>query len=165
MPTTLAHALAEHFESNWVDEYGREYSAEKLARNEAEWNTDEFAMIAREQMQREDEAARQANRVLICDTSAFATVLWHRRYIGSHSAAVEEIARHGKCDLYLLTGDEIPFVQDIGLRDGEHIRLEMHRWFEGGARFPAQSVPWKLLRGLHEERLREAVQATASLFQ
>ena len=43
--------------------------------------------------------------------------------------AVEEISRHGKCDLYLLTGEEIPFVQD-GLRDGEHIRQEMHRWFE-----------------------------------
>ena len=41
-------------------------------------------------MRREDEAARLANRVLICDTNAFATVLWHRRYIGSHSAAVEK---------------------------------------------------------------------------
>ena len=159
--TTLAHALAETFQTNWVEEYGREYSVVKLARNEAEWNTNEFAMIAREQMRREDEAARLANRVLICDTNAFATVLWHRRYIGSHGAAVEEIARHGKCDLYLLTGDEIPFVQD-GLRDGEHIRQEMHRWFEES--LAAQSVPWKLLRGLHEERLREAILATSSLF-
>ena len=160
--TTLAQALADKFQTNWVEEYGREYSAEKLARNEAEWNTDEFAMIAREQTQREDEAARQANRVLICDTNAFATVLWHRRYIGSHSAVVEEIARHGKCDLYLLTGAEIPFVQD-GLRDGEHIRQEMHRWFE--VALAAQSVSWKILRGSHERRLQEAIRATASLFE
>jgi nicotinamide riboside kinase len=119
-------------------------------------------MIAREQTQREDEAARQANRVLICDTNAFATVLWHRRYIGNHSAAIEEIARHGKCDLYLLTGAEIPFVQD-GLRDGEHIRQEMHRWFE--VALAAQSVSWKILRGSHERRLQEAIRATASLFE
>jgi nicotinamide riboside kinase len=82
--------------------------------------------------------------------------------MGSCSAAVEEIACHGKCDLYLLTGDEIPFVQD-GLRDGEHIRHEMHRWF--AAALSAQPVPWKLLRGPHPERLREAVRLTQSLFK
>jgi len=159
--TTLAQALAEQLETNWVKEYGREYSEEKLARNETEWRSEEFVQIAKEQLRREDEAARQANRVLICDTNAFATMLWHRRYMGSHSSEVEEIARQGKCDLYLLTGDEIPFVQD-GLRDGEHIRQEMHRWFEDA--LTAQPVPWKILRGSHEERLREAVLATRSLF-
>ena len=30
----------------------------------------------------------RANRVLICDTNAFATVLWHRRYMGGRSSAV-----------------------------------------------------------------------------
>ncbi len=160
--TTLAKALAEHFETNWVAEYGREYSAEKFARNDADWRTEEFVLIAKEQARREDDAARQANRVLICDTNAFATTLWHRRYLGSHSSAVETIARQGKCDLYLLTGDEIPFVQD-GLRDGEHIRLEMHRWFVDA--LAAQAVPWKILRGSHQERLQEAIQATASLFE
>jgi len=97
----------------------------------------------------------------VCDTNAFATVLWHRRYMGTHSAQVEEIARKGRCDLYLLTGDEIPFVQD-GSRDGEHIRHEMHRWFEEA--LARQQVPWKTLRGLREERLREAVRSVESLF-
>ena len=160
--TTLARTLAETLHTNWVEEYGREYSMEKLARNETEWRSEEFVRIAKEQAYREDAAARKANRALICDTNAFATVLWHRRYLGSHSAAVEEIARCGKCDLYLLTGDEISFVQD-GLRDGECIRHEMHRWFE--AALTAQPVPWKILRGPHKYRLREAVQAIEVLFK
>jgi nicotinamide riboside kinase len=63
--------------------------------------------------------------------------------------------------LYLLTGDEIPFVQD-GLRDGEHIRHEMHVWFEQA--LGAQPVPWKLLRGSPEERLREASRLVNDLF-
>lgn len=159
--TTLAKALAEHFQTAWVEEYGREYSEVKLAKNDPVWRTEEFTMIAEEQSRREDAAARQANRVLICDTNAFATVLWHRRYMGSHSPAVAEIASRGKCDLYFLTGDEIPFVQD-GLRDGEHIRHEMHRWFE--AALTAQVVPWHILRGSHEARLREAVSSIKSLF-
>ena len=72
--TTLAKALAEHFQTAWVEEYGREYSEIKLARNDPDWRTDEFTAIAEEQARREDAAARQANRVLICDTNAFATI-------------------------------------------------------------------------------------------
>jgi nicotinamide riboside kinase len=74
--------------------------------------------------------------------------------MGTASQAVAEIATRCRCDLYLLTGDEIPFVQD-GLRDGEHIRHEMHVWFEQA--LAAQSVPWKLLRGSHDERMSCAI--------
>jgi len=160
--TTLAEALAGSLQTPWVQEYGREYSEVKLAKNDPDWRTEEFTMIAEEQSRREDAAARLANRVVICDTNAFATVAWHRRYMGAHSAQVEEIARKGRCDLYLLTGDEIPFVQD-GLRDGEHIRHEMHQWFAEA--LAAQPAPWQVVRGSREERLREAVHLTKSLFK
>lgn len=160
--TTLAKGLAAHLQTAWVEEYGRAYSEVKLARNDPDWRTDEFTMIAREQLRREDAAARQADRILICDTNAFATILWHRRYMGSHSQAVEEIARRGRCDLYLLTGDDIPFVQD-GLRDGEHIRHQMHGWFEEA--LAAQAAPWHVLRGSHEKRMQEGVRLIRSLFK
>ena len=160
--TTLAKALAEQLQTVWVEEYGREYSARKRANNDFAWRSEEFVQIAQEQTQLEAKAACQANRVLVCDTNSFATVLWHRRYMGTHSPQVEGIARAGRCDLYLLTGDEISFVQD-GLRDGEYIRHEMHRWFEEA--LANQDAPWKLLRGSHEERLREALRWVESLFK
>ncbi len=160
--TTLAAALARQFDTCWVPEYGREYSARKAAGNDTVWRTEEFTAIAREQTRQEEAAARTANRVLVCDTNAFATVLWHRRYLGAHSPAVAEIARQGRCDLYLLTGDEIPFVQD-GLRDGEHLRHAMHGWF--AAALAAQPVPWRLLRGPHAQRLAEARRAVQDLFR
>ena len=160
--TTLAQSLAELLGTSWVQEYGRKYSETKLRNNDLQWRTEEFTAIAEEQTRREDEAARKTNRVLICDTNAFATVLWHRRYMGSHNPAVEETARRGKCDLYLLTGDEIPFVQD-GLRDGEQIRCQMHRWFEEA--LAAQPVPWETLRGPHGERMCQAVALIKSLFK
>jgi HTH-type transcriptional regulator, transcriptional repressor of NAD biosynthesis genes len=160
--TTLAKALAERLRTVCVEECGREYSARKLANGDLAWRTEEFVHIAEEQTRLEDKAARDANRVLVCDTNAFATVLWHRRYMGTHSKQVEGIARNGRCDLYLLTGDDIPFVQD-GLRDGEHIRHEMHIWFEQV--LAAQSLPWKLLRGSQEERLREALRLVEDLFR
>jgi NadR type nicotinamide-nucleotide adenylyltransferase len=152
--TTLAADLASALKTNWVAEYGREYSTEKQLRGETEWSSDEFIHIAVEQTRREDEAARKSNRILICDTNAFATALWHRRYRGFDEPRLQALGDRGKCDLYLLTGDEIPFVQD-GLRDGEAIRHTMHRWFEEA--LASQATPWHLLRGSREERLAEAL--------
>lgn len=152
--TTLADALAERLETVRVEEYGREYSARKQRRGEAVWATEEFLHIAREQARREDLAARAANRVLICDTNAFATSIWHRRYLGAHNPEVDRLGAASRCDLYILTGDEIPFVQD-GLRDGEAIRHEMHQWFVKA--LTRQIVPWKLVFGSLERRLAMAV--------
>jgi NadR type nicotinamide-nucleotide adenylyltransferase len=159
--TTLARALAEHLETSWVAEYGRDYSEYKLRVNDPGWRSEEFVAIAEEQSRREDKAAREANRVLVCDTNAFATVLWHRRYMGTDSQAVEAVAAKGRCDLYLLTGDEISFVQD-GFRDGEHIRHEMHGWFEQA--LSRQPVPWRLVRGTPQERMEQALAAINALF-
>jgi HTH-type transcriptional regulator, transcriptional repressor of NAD biosynthesis genes len=154
--TTLTQALAAHYQTAWVPEYGREYSELKLARGDYEtWQTDEFTVIANEQCRLEDEAARCANRLLICDTDAFATSIWHRRYRDARSPAVEAIADSRRYDLYLLTGDEIPFVQD-GLRDGEHIRHWMHDLFV--AELTATCRPFALISGTREERLTQAVE-------
>lgn len=152
--TTLAMDLAAALETEWVAEYGREYSAAKQAKGDSHWETAEFLEIAKEQTRREDLAARSAKRILVCDTNAFATVLWHRRYMEKDDAALRDYAAAGRADLYLLTGDEIPFVQD-GLRDGEHLRHGMHAWFEEA--LAGQPVPWFLLRGSRKERLQEAL--------
>jgi len=158
--TTLAQALASALNTCWVPEYGREYSEAKMLRGEIDWTSEEFAHIARRQNELEDEAARKANKILICDTNAFATRLWHCRYMGFESPNVTNIAASHPPHLYLLTGDEIPFVQD-GLRDGEHIRHEMHEWFKDA--LARQQIPWRLIQGSPEVRLRLATQFVKDL--
>lgn len=154
--TTLARELATALRTLWVLEYGRQYSEEKLARQETKWQSEEFITIAHEQNHRENHAARDANRILICDTNSYATRLWHRRYMGFDLPELDAIASTCRADLYLLTGDEIPFVQD-GLRDGEHIRHEMHSWFEEELR--QQPCPWEIIRGDPSNRLTKALTA------
>lgn len=128
--TTLAQELARHYKTNWVPEYGREYCLEKWKDGiiTDNWTSEEFVKIAIEQSRQEDHLARCANKVLICDTDPFATAIWHERYLHSRNAEVEAIANGRRYDLYLLAGDEIPFVQD-GTRDGEHIKHWMHQRF------------------------------------
>ena len=78
--TTLASALARHYGTDLVSEYGREYTAMKWKDGyTTDWRSEELLAIATEQSRREDLAARSADRVLICDTDAFATGIWHRR--------------------------------------------------------------------------------------
>ena len=154
--TTLAQDLAAHFETVWVPEYGREYSERKLAAEGGyRFRSEEFAHIAARQCELEEEAARRANKVLICDTDAFTTSVWHRRYMGARSPEVEEIAARGRRpDLYILTDIETPFEQD-GTRDGEHVREWMHGVFEAELR--AQGRAFKPVTGARGERLRQAV--------
>ncbi|MFO1370845.1 MAG: AAA family ATPase, partial [Candidatus Competibacteraceae bacterium] len=155
--TTLAQALAEHYCTVWVAEYGREYTEAKLTKDDSDcWQSAEFTHIAATQCERENAAARQANRVLICDTDAFATAIWHYRYLYARSPAVEAIAARHRCpDLYLLTDVDTPFVQD-GTRDGETIRHWMHESFI--AELCAGRRPYRLLRGSLAERYKQAIE-------
>lgn len=157
--TTLARALSEHFACPLVLEYGREWSATRPGGLDAPWRTDEFVEIAATQNAQEDAAARVSpNQWIVCDTDALATCIWHERYMGFASPDVEAIAaRQRRPFVRILTGDEIPFVQD-GLRDGEHIRHDMQARFREVLDAPeADGVPWIEVHGSVEVRLAEAL--------
>ncbi len=158
--TTLAQQLAEGFDTIWVPEYGREHWERKLAGRTLSdpppsWSHDEFVDIAREQQRRENLAARTANRVLICDTNAFATGTWHERYYQTRDERVDAIGAKDRVDLYLLTTPDVPFVQD-GFRDGEHVRQWMHQRFI--EQLASGTKAWRLLEGSYDRRRQIAKQ-------
>jgi len=117
--TTLAIALAEHYLTTWVPEFGRFYTEARRPRGEL-WTSDEFTFIATEQVRMEDALERIANRVLICDTDAFATSIWHERYLGQPSPEVLAVAAGRRYDLYILTDVDTPFVPDDDVADQGH---------------------------------------------
>lgn len=160
--TTLAKKLAAHFQTAWVPEYGRTFSEEMLAREGAyNFCGADFELIARTQCRLENDAARSCDKVLICDTDAFATSLWHERYLHAPSPAVEAlVAAHARPSLYLLTDVETPFVQD-GTRDGESIRGWMHQEFV--RRLPGRPCPTVFLNGSFAQREAQATAAVNEL--
>jgi HTH-type transcriptional regulator, transcriptional repressor of NAD biosynthesis genes len=154
--TTLAKDLAAALQTDWVPEYGREYSLTQTG----DWQTEDFVRIATEQQRQENETAGKANRVLICDTNAFTTTVWHRRYMGEYAPEVDAIGNLDRVDLYLLTLPDFPFVQD-GTRDGEVIRHAMHEWFV--ERLATSGAPVVTLRGDRPTRLAAALAAIREL--
>jgi HTH-type transcriptional repressor of NAD biosynthesis genes len=152
--TTLSVALALAYATEWVPEYGRGYTELRAGGADAPWRPDEFDIIVDRQIELEDAALRRVPRpLLVCDTDIVATAIWHERYIGVPAPAILRRASQHLPALFILTGDEIPFVQD-GSRDGEHVRHAMQRRFrEVLASYP---TPWIEVHGSIAERIEQA---------
>jgi HTH-type transcriptional regulator, transcriptional repressor of NAD biosynthesis genes len=186
--TSLALDLAEAMRerggpfglTEYVPEYGREYTVAKLAVARAgradagagagadagpepsifdlEWTDAEFEAVARQQCADEEAAARRGGPVLVCDTDALATTIWQLRYTGHITEPVRQTAEQmPPRALYLLTSEEgVPF-EDDGLRDGRHLRGWMNEQFR--ELLSGAGVPWVELRGDVLVRLQLALNA------
>lgn len=158
--------------TQWVAEYGREYSANLLALARAAtpqasvydiaWQSSDFTHVAQEQCRRENLAAAHGSPVLICDTDAWATRIWHERYMEKRSSACDAVAAGMPARaLYILTSErDVPF-EDDGLRDGEHLRSWMNQRFRD--ELTAQPVPWIEVHGTTEVRCATALHTLDNL--
>lgn len=155
----LCQRLAEHYDTVWVPEYGREYAMDKfLARRLGRWSEYEFTHIAFEQQRREDDRARRADKVLICDTDALASRVWCERYL-DHEPEYWPLPA-SRIALYLVPYPDVPFVADE-IRDGEHRRFWMHeRLLEV---IEQTGRPIVVLQGTFEERDALAIEAIDAL--
>ena len=159
--TTLARQLAEHYRTSWVPDFAHEWTQRRPGGLQSPWHPAEFDLIAAEHARQEDDAAEQVALPLVfCDTDVLATGIWHERYLGQTSSTVTALAARRVPDLYLLTGLDVPFVDD-GLRDGEHLREWMHgRFVEVLA---AQPAPCVTVTGDESQRLEHAVREVDAL--
>jgi HTH-type transcriptional repressor of NAD biosynthesis genes len=156
--TTLAAGLAETYRTLWNPESGRVYT--EVGRNRgAQWESWEFAHIARVHCWYEDFLAGLATRVLFCDTDAFTTAVFHEAYLDEPATGFEELAAR-RYDLYLVCGLDVPFTHD-GLREFEQQRQRMHERLLAHAR--ESGSPWLLLEGPHEARLAAARRAVEEI--
>ncbi|HEX7259329.1 MAG TPA: AAA family ATPase [Candidatus Saccharimonadia bacterium] len=153
--TTLATALADHYKTSWVPEYGRMYTGGKITSEAgAEWESEEFRFIAEEQNRLEDMLAGYSNKLLICDTDAVATAVWHEHYMKSWSKEVEALYENRDNAFYLVTDYHIPYKQD-SIRVGEDSRSLMHERFV--ELLDKLGRPYVVISGTPEERLKQAV--------
>jgi nicotinamide riboside kinase len=100
------------------------------------------------------EAVRKSG-LLICDTDALATAVWHERYMGVWSPEVAKLAEGREYALTLLTAMDVPFVQD-GYRDGERLRRWMTARFEEV--LETRKIPFHWIEGSQSQRLAQATE-------
>lgn len=154
--TTLAKALAEHYKTSVAPEYGR-YFDWGVGKNHT-WITDDFVHIAHEQERWIDRMARYSNNgLMIADTDAFATAMFHEVYLGFQEYDILDYAvQHGN-HLYLITDHVGVKFEDDGTRMNSGKREWMTKWFEEFIPGPADRRV--LISGSRSARLKAAVQA------
>lgn len=182
--STIAGMLAAHYRRRggaWartacVAEFGRDYTWTKWraaraaaaaagrpepALDELEWTAADFDAVAAGQTRLENQEARVGSPLLVCDTDAFATSVWERRYLGGRARGLQpwattSLPRH---DVYLLTShDGVPWCDD-GLREGDlSIRAAMTGWFVTA--LTAAGHSWVPLAGGTQDRLALAIRVT-----
>ena len=149
--TTLAAALAERYGTVWVPEYGRVYTEVGRPRG-APWRPDELEHIARVHRWWEDFLAGFAPDVLVCDTDAFTTAVFHEAYFGEPASGFDDLLTR-VYDAYLVCGLDVPFEHD-GWRDRVEQRRWMHDRYVEHAR--TSGSPWLVLEGPPDRRLAAA---------
>lgn len=152
--TTLSRQLARYYNTVWVPEYAREYLQDKWNDERKTCETKDLLPIAVGQMSLENELAKKADGVLICDTDLLETKVYSEAYYaGTCDPLLEKYAIENTYDLYFLTYIDVPWEAD-DLRDKPNERQRMFDAFEDA--LVKYRRPYVVLKGGKRERLQKA---------
>jgi HTH-type transcriptional regulator, transcriptional repressor of NAD biosynthesis genes len=146
----LAERLAQEFETEQVQEYGREHYASRGG----QLDLDDYVTIARVHREREDDAIRRSNRYLFIDTNAVTTMFFSHYYNRDSLPELRRLAdecatsyRH-----VIVCDDDIPFEQD-GWRDNIVWRGRMQGMVLHD--LATRRIPYHVVRGSLDERVAQ----------
>ncbi len=154
--TTLAKALAKHYNTTWVPEFAREYLESKWYKSQEICAPEDIFPIAVGQMKLENEALKRANTFLFCDTTLLSTQVYSEAYFdGWCDKNVVQANKENRYDVYFLTDIDVPWEEDL-LRDRPNQREEMFQKF--ASCLTKRNLTYTLLNGSHEERMKCAIE-------
>ncbi|MCF3650682.1 AAA family ATPase [Synoicihabitans lomoniglobus] len=153
--SSLAAALAAHFDEPCAAEYVREFW-DRRGGEIAAWD---LATIARGQIANEETAVLAARRVVFCDTDLLTNVLWADvLYDGKISDWVREAAeaRSRQYAMYLFCEPDLPWEQDP-----QRVFADAEAWRQSAERCRAvlmdRGLPCVSIRGTGDARLSQAI--------
>jgi NadR type nicotinamide-nucleotide adenylyltransferase len=154
--TTLSGQLARHYNTVWAPEFAREYLQDKWNNERKICEQQDIIPIAEGQIKLENDLAKKADKVLICDTDLLETKVYSEEYYGGFvDPKLDKAAIENSYDIYFLTYIDTPWEAD-DLRDKPGERLEMFTAFENTLK--KYNRPYILLKGDKETRLKKAVE-------
>ena len=149
--TTLAEALATHYETTFVPEFARQFVIDKGTAPEYR----DVTAIVRGQIVLENKGVHNAPDLLIQDTDLLSTILYSHHYYGYCYRWIEDTFKTRTADLYLLANIDIPWRPDTGQRDRGDRREEMHELFCHA--LVTHHLTFKEISGSRSKRLETAV--------
>ncbi len=151
--TTLCRQLAQQFQTVWVPEFARGFYDLKGIKNAC---YEDVERIAFGQQESEERLARDANRLLFCDTDAITTTIYSRHYYGKTPLLLSRLANQRRYDLVLFTDIDLRWESDPQ-RDLGHRREEYREIF--AQELGSRRIPFVTIRGTGSARLQAAIDA------
>lgn len=143
--STLAAALAQRLKTSWVPEYGRELWEKKSGA----LVFGDMLEIGEVQIAREEGAARNADKWLVCDTTPLTTMFYSEALFGRTDPRLTALANR-RYDNVFLCAPDIEFHQD-GTRQDTAFRDRQHEWYL--KMLKERAIAFKLISGQLEERV------------
>jgi NadR type nicotinamide-nucleotide adenylyltransferase len=155
--TWLCEALAEHYATVWVAEYAGEFFNDSDIYN---YTLEDLEIIARKQLDLEQEAMKKANTLLFCDTTLITLRIWAELEFQVTPPFIAGQLSEIPYDHYFITNNEIAWHADP-LRQNKHSRELLFAMNE--AEVQKSGIPYTVISGKEQERLAMAIQVTDTL--
>lgn len=156
--STLVEGLARHFALPFVSEYAREY-IDELSRP---YEEKDLLEIAKGQLRKEDEMLKKEVPVLLVDTDLTVIDIWSQEKYGrTHPWILEQMQRRAY-DLYLITDVDLKWIWDPQ-REHPHARGRLMKLYQDS--FKRRSIPYHIVSGVGEERVKQAIKIVESFLK
>jgi NadR type nicotinamide-nucleotide adenylyltransferase len=161
----LSENLANHFKTEWVREYAREY----LEKNGTDYTFENLYEIAQGQLAGEElaykklqEAHHNNNIPLIIDTDMYVIKVWSEFVFNKcDNRVLSEIAIR-KYDGYILCNTDVPWVKD-NLREYPDLETREKLFTFYKEELNEQKTPWIIINGDYKTRTQQAIDFVTGL--
>ena len=157
--STLCQQLAEHFHSEYIDEYARDY----VAQHGYKYSYEDVEHIARYQHDYLNQKIEQIKNtpsstnepyLLFVDTHLIITKVWFEKVYGREPEWLDEAIKNSPVDFHLLCQPDTEWVYDP-VRENPNIRQELYDRYK--ALIEQYGFPYAEVSGLGENRLQCAL--------
>ena len=169
--SSLCEQLANHYNTEWVKEYAREY----LLTNGTEYSYDDLLEIAKGQLALENvaielvenkttniSASNSTSQIILLDTNMYVLKVWCEFVFEKcHPWILNQIVENSY-DLYLLCDVDLPWVKDE-LREYPDLEIREKLYHHYKDLLVNQSTPWVNISGNYQQRLENAINAIDSV--
>ena len=169
--SSLCEQLANHYNTEWVKEYAREY----LLTNGTEYSYDDLLEIAKGQFALENaaielvenkttniSASNSTSQIILLDTNMYVLKVWCEFVFEKcHPWILNQIVENSY-DLYLLCDIDLPWVKDE-LREYPDLEIREKLYHHYKDLLVNQSTPWVNISGNYQQRLENAINAIDSV--
>ena len=154
--STITENLSVHFNTNYVDEFAREFLQKKWDIFNEVCTKEDLIKIAKGQIELENTKIKSANKLIFCDTNISTTLAWSKTHVDECCDPwLLSQSKLLKYDYYLLLNTDVAWIKD-DLRDSPNDREKMflaHK-FE----LDILNVNYDIIEGSNfDKRLKQAV--------